>query len=164
MKAIIQRCKGPTIVKFNDVSHSIAGYSLVAFICWEQSDEARSDLVNAEKWIRDRVFGLRVFPDSAGRLNLNLSDFLNSNPSYSTVEAGVLWVSQFTLSSELESGYRPSFTKSMNPTLAQTRWNTFVQECKSETPQGLKSIFGQFGADMSIVLENWGPVTIPLTK
>ena len=116
-----------------------------------------SKLLQKEDWIRSRVQGLRIFPDAKGSMNLSLNDYLVA----SSQSGGILWVSQFTLAAELESGFRPSFTKAMEAVAAKERYDRFIKEIQVDKAK-IKNIFGIFGDDMDLNFCNWGPVTIPL--
>jgi len=161
VKALVQRSLGLTRLLYAGYDRQFEGPGLIVLLGWERRDENKSDLNRAEEWIVERVFGLRVFPDAEGKMNLCLSDYMkvaNAN------EAGILWVSQFTLSATLQSGFRPSFTDAMNPLLAQTRFSHLAEKVtqQSQAYPGVLNFMGQFGADMSLTFTNWGPVTIPL--
>src|SRR2546425_8835125 len=58
-----------------------------------------SDDEDSLAWMADKVLGLRVFGDAAGKMNLALAD----------VHGAVLVVSQFTLYGDVRKGRRPSF-------------------------------------------------------
>jgi D-tyrosyl-tRNA(Tyr) deacylase len=97
----------------------------------------------------DKIVGLRVFEDQAGKMNR------------SVVEAGgsVLLVSQFTLYADVSRGRRPGFTGAAPPSVAEPlveRVADFMRE------RGLTVAAGRFGAHMAVSLVNDGPVTIML--
>jgi D-tyrosyl-tRNA(Tyr) deacylase len=163
MKALIQRVKGPTkiVTQSPDLTETIEdsfdGVGLVALLGWLKSDESRSDLAQAEEWIRSRVTGLRVFPDSDGKMNLSLDDYMKENK----VTGGILWVPQFTLGGTLESGFRPSFTAAMEPIQAQKRFDIWSQQSVAlKSPYA--QILGIFGGHMELSFTNWGPITLML--
>lgn len=163
MKALIQRCRGEVSIETEtpngNVTQSFSGVGLVVLLGWLESDTLNPQLDAAEDWIFSRIEGLRIFEDSQGKMNLSLSDYCAQN----NIEGGILWVSQFTLAAELESGFRPSFTKAMNPTLAKKRFDDFAYKVKKLSTSH-KNIFGEFGATMHLSFTNWGPVTIMLEK
>lgn len=162
MKLIIQRVRGLTRIACRENSQDsykgeFQGAGFVVLMGWMQSDIG-PELDKKEEWLISRVEGLRVFPDVNGRMNLSLPDYLAREPFEG---GGILWVPQFTLGAELESGFRPSFTKAMEPARAQERFEAFVKRTVvNEKPY--RQIFGRFGADMDLSFTNWGPVTIPL--
>ena len=59
-------------------------------------------------WMSDKLAGLRIFSDEAGKMNLSLGD----------VGGGVLVISQFTLYGDVAKGRRPSFGGAARPELA----------------------------------------------
>jgi D-Tyr-tRNAtyr deacylase len=75
-----------------------------------------------------------------------------------------LWVSQFTLAAELESGYRPSYSKAMDSNIARERFRLFCESVKAQAIPGLSMIFGDFGQEMSLRYTNWGPLSILLNR
>lgn len=159
MKALVQRVRGLCEISVNGKDFGgFRGPGLVALLCWERGDELRADLAQAEAWIQSRILGLRVFPDPQGRLNLGLLDYPTQE------QRGILWVSQFSLVAQLESGFRPSFAQAMEPNAARLRWESFSECVKKENPPGIVCLTGEFGADMSLQFTNWGPLTIPLQK
>lgn len=98
--------------------------------------------------LADKCAGLRIFPDSEGKLNLSARDL-----GYSA-----LVVSQFTLYGDTRKGYRPSFIKAAKPPLSVDAYELFLAEMNR---QGLKDVqHGEFGADMQVSLVNEGPCTI----
>ncbi len=163
MKALVQRCKGEVSIEIKNAQGSntqrFSGVGLVVLLGWLESDASNPKLNEAEDWIFSRIEGLRIFEDTQGKMNLSLDDYCAQNK----IEGGVLWVSQFTLAAELESGFRPSFTKAMNPTLAEKRYKDFCYKIKTLSTKH-KNIFGEFGADMQLSFCNWGPVTLMLEK
>lgn len=96
-----------------------------------------------------RCFNYRVFSDAQGKMNLSALD----------VEGTLLFVPQFTLAANTQSGLRPSFSSAAGPTEAK-RWFDYLQQ--AATTQYTNVTFGQFGADMQVTLCNDGPVTFLL--
>ena len=99
----------------------------------------------AEK-LADKVCGLRVFEDDAGKMNLNLEKAGGS----------LLVVSQFTLYADTKSR-RPGFTGAAKPDLAIPLYERFRAACREK---GFPVEHGEFGADMKVSSVNDGPVTI----
>jgi D-aminoacyl-tRNA deacylase len=95
----------------------------------------------------DKVLGLRIFADSAGRTNLALSD----------VGGSILVVSQFTLYADASRGRRPSFMHAAGPQLGERLYESF---CRSLEAAGARVERGRFGADMAVELVNDGPFTV----
>lgn len=99
----------------------------------------------AEK-LADKICGLRVFSDEAGKMNLNLE----------AVGGSLLVVSQFTLYADIKSR-RPGFTKAAKPDVAIPLYEHFMALCRN---RGFAVEHGEFGADMAVSSVNDGPVTI----
>ncbi len=99
--------------------------------------------------LADKVVGLRIFEDEAGKMNL------------SVLEAGgaVLAVSQFTLFGDVRKGKRPSFGQAMEPVRAEVLFEQFCAECRT---RGAHVETGRFRTHMRVLLENDGPVTISI--
>jgi len=100
-------------------------------------------------WLADRVAGLRVFPDAAGKMNLSLLE----------THRAALVVSQFTLYADTRKGRRPSFTQAAPPEVANRLYAHF---CMDMERLGIRVARGVFAADMQVALVNDGPVTLLL--
>jgi len=94
-----------------------------------------------------KLAALRVFQDAHGRMNLSLRD----------INGTMLIISQFTLLGDARKGRRPSFAAAAPPEIALPLYERFVQAVRAE---GIPVQTGEFGADMSVLLENDGPVTL----
>lgn len=105
------------------------------------------DKATAQKLLH-KVLHYRIFPDQAGRMNLNVQQAGGS----------LLVVSQFTLSAATNKGMRPSFTSAATPALAEELYHYF----HTQAAQVLPVQTGEFGADMQVSLCNDGPVTFML--
>jgi D-aminoacyl-tRNA deacylase len=108
----------------------------------------RDDTEADADYILDRVIGLRVFADAAGKMNLSLG----------AVGGAILVVSQFTLFADA-SQRRPSFTGAAPPQEAQRLYQYFLSRARL-TDVSVEQ--GEFGAEMELNLVNNGPVTIIL--
>ena len=93
-----------------------------------------------------KVINLRVFSDRDGKMNLDLK----------TAGGSLLIVPQFTLYADLASR-RPGFTTAAKPDIAIPLYERFISECRAS---GVKAETGVFGAKMSVLSVNDGPVTI----
>jgi D-tyrosyl-tRNA(Tyr) deacylase len=102
-------------------------------------------------WMADKVVGLRLFGDDAGKMNLALSD----------VGGGLLVVSQFTLYGDADKGRRPSFIDAARPEVAGPLYAQFVELLRA---RGVTVATGEFGAMMEVELVNDGPVTLWLER
>ena len=98
--------------------------------------------------IADRICGLRIFEDAAGKMNIAPAD----------AGAELLIVSQFTLWADCRSR-RPGFTAAARPETAVPLYERVVETCRA---RGFHVETGEFGADMQVTSVNDGPVTIIL--
>lgn len=96
----------------------------------------------------DRIAGLRIFEDEAGKMNRNLA----------AVGGAVLLVSQFTLYADTRSR-RPGFTAAARPDVAVPLYEQVIADLRG---RGFHVETGVFGADMAVQSVNDGPVTILL--
>lgn len=110
---------------------------------------AKSDTQSDVDSLSDKVLGLRVFPDSEGKMNRNVLDAGGS----------LLVVSQFTLYGDCRKGRRPSFDQAAAPEQAQALYNYLVEKLRCG-PVPVQT--GVFQAMMEVHLVNQGPVTILL--
>jgi D-aminoacyl-tRNA deacylase len=99
-------------------------------------------------FILDRIIGLRVMDDAAGKLNLALA----------AVDGALLVISQFTLYADT-SQRRPSFIAAAPPDAARRLYDYFLSRARD---RGVRVEVGEFGAHMEVELVNDGPVTIIL--
>jgi D-tyrosyl-tRNA(Tyr) deacylase len=106
----------------------------------KSDDEPRADR------LLERLLGYRVFPDSAGRMNLSLQD----------IGGGLLLVPQFTLAADTKKGTRASFTAAAPPVRGE---QLFAYLAARARRLHLEVQTGRFGADMQVALVNDGPVT-----
>ena len=97
----------------------------------------------------DRIAGLRVFEDDAGKMNLSVKD----------VGGEVLVISQFTLYADVSRGRRPGFSGAAPPSIAEPLVEHVAELLRA---QGLTVATGRFGATMDVEFTNHGPVTIVL--
>lgn len=100
-------------------------------------------------FLEDRIVGMRIFADDAGKMNLSITQ----------VDGAMLVVSQFTLIADTNSGRRPSFTKAAAPDEARRLYEHFLSLART---RDVKVECGEFGATMEVDLVNDGPVTIIL--
>jgi D-tyrosyl-tRNA(Tyr) deacylase len=98
-------------------------------------------------WLADKVVGLRIFEDDAGKMNRSLAE----------VGGAMLVISQFTLYGDCRRGRRPSFTDAAAPELAEQLYNRFVARVRAA---GIQVATGRFREHMQVSLVNDGPVTL----
>ena len=106
----------------------------------------RGDTEQEATRLLERLLGYRVFPDSAGKMNLAISD----------TGGELLLVPQFTLAADTRKGMRPSFTPAAAPADGAQLFEWFVALAEQQHGRVAR---GQFGADMQVALVNDGPVT-----
>lgn len=97
--------------------------------------------------LAEKIVGLRVFEDAAGKMNLALAE----------VGGRLLAVSQFTLLGDVRRGRRPSFSLAMDPGGAEPLFERFVGRARL---LGLEVATGRFRTEMQVSLVNDGPVTL----
>jgi D-tyrosyl-tRNA(Tyr) deacylase len=141
MRACIQRASQAQVTVDGQCCGQI-GRGFVVLLGVGQNDGEQDALLLA-----DKIAGLRVFDDAAGKMNLALAD----------VAGAVLVVSQFTLLADCRKGRRPSFTSAAAPELAEALYERFVAQLKS---LGLPVATGRFRQHMEVALVNDGPVTL----
>lgn len=110
----------------------------------------KGDTEAAADYLADKIAGLRIFEDEAGKMNISVLD----------KRGEVLVVSQFTLYGDVRRGKRPSFDAAARPEEARGLYEYFVSKMRST---GLRCETGEFQAMMQVELVNDGPVTIALS-
>ncbi len=141
MRAVVQRVKRCTVTVDNSVTGSI-DRGILVYLGVE-----KGDTVKDRDYVLRKVTGLRIFPDSDGKMNLSVKD----------TGGGILVVSQFTLCADTRKGNRPSYNNAALPDEAQKLYLSFVSELKS---LGYNPETGVFQASMLVEYINDGPVTI----
>lgn len=108
--------------------------------------------VQARK-MADRVYGLRVFADPDGKMNLGLADLPEAS------EPRILAISNFTLYGDCAKSRRPSFVEAAPYDRGEALFAQFVDALRA---LGVEVETGVFGAMMEVSIENDGPVTLIL--
>lgn len=140
MRAVVTRVSSASVEIGGKTVGEIGRGFLVLLGVAPTDTEAQADK------LADKICGLRVFEDAAGKMNLNLE----------TVGGSLLVVSQFTLYADTKSR-RPGFTGAAKPDVAVPLYERFMAACREK---GFPVEHGQFGADMAVRSVNDGPVTI----
>lgn len=146
MKAVIQRVKSSSVMVENEITGAI-DQGLLVLIGIHQDDTKEQ-----MEWICNKIKKLRIFEDEDGKMNKSVQD----------VGGGILLVSQFTLYANSDKGTRPSFMEAAKPDKAKPMYEDMIEWFKTNTDLDIQT--GEFGAMMSVKLENDGPVTIILEK
>jgi D-tyrosyl-tRNA(Tyr) deacylase len=141
VRAVVQRVKDASVEVDGVVVGSI-DIGLLVLVGAGPNDTEADAIAAANK-----ISGLRIFSDSAGKMNLGLSD----------VGGSMLVVSQFTLAGDVRKGRRPSFVNAARPEIAEPLVSAF---CDAAAATGVRVEQGVFGADMKVSLVNDGPVTL----
>jgi len=145
MRVLLQRVSSASVTIDGQVVGAIdGGYVLLLGV-------THDDTQDKARWLANKVAGLRLFPDSEGKMNLSLFD----------VEGSVLVVSQFTLYGDARKGRRPSFTDAARPEQAEPLVEFFAGQLRQ---RGLRVESGVFGAMMQVNIHNDGPVTLMLER
>ncbi len=178
MKAVVQRVSQAS-VSVNGEATGAIGVGLVVLVAAHRDDTE----ANARK-LADRIWGLRIFNDQSGKMNLSWADScvmfgsdmsalgvspkgdqttsetdtpLSGETPEPQKKAGILCISNFTIYGETSKNRRPSFVESAPYDQAEKLYNSLLNELKQICPN-VQS--GRFGADMQVSLVNEGPVTI----
>jgi D-tyrosyl-tRNA(Tyr) deacylase len=145
MRVILQRVSKASVTIGGRVTGAI-GRGFCLLVGFTHGDrEAEAD------WMAEKVAGLRLFSDAAGKMNLGLDD----------VGGAVLVISQFTLYGDAAKGRRPSFIDAARPEVAIPLYERFLAALRG---RGLEVASGEFGADMLCEIHNDGPVTLILDR
>ena len=141
MRAVVQRVSSARVVVDGETVGEISG-GLLALV-----GATHDDTVEDARAVAAKIAGLRIFADSAQKMNLALAD----------TGGAALVVSQFTLYGDVRKGRRPSFVRAARPEPAQLLVDEVAAELRG---RGISVATGRFGAMMEVSLTNDGPVTI----
>jgi D-aminoacyl-tRNA deacylase len=143
MRAVVQRVSRARVTVGVEVTGEIGLGLLVLLGVGAGDTRAEAD------YIVDKTIGLRIFEDTAGKMNLSVAE----------VSGALLVVSQFTLYGDARKGRRPSFDAAAPPQQARELYEYFVEKVRAA---GLRCETGRFQETMQVELVNDGPVTILL--
>src|SRR5215469_10084358 len=143
MRAVVQRVNRCRVTVDGRTVGEIGAGMLVLLGVAKADNEAAAD------YLAEKIIGLRIFEDDAGKMNLSVLD----------KRGQVLVVSQFTLYGDVRRGKRPSFDAAARPEEARRLYEYFVERIRAA---GLLCQTGEFQAMMDVELVNQGPVTILL--
>ena len=142
MRAVVTRVNSASVTIDGQVRGRIGKGFLVLLGVHQDDGEAEA------LKIADKICGLRVFEDEAGKMNVNPTD----------AGAELLIISQFTLFADCRSR-RPGFSKAARPETAIPLYELVIAECRR---RGFKTDTGEFGAEMFVESVDDGPITIIL--
>jgi D-tyrosyl-tRNA(Tyr) deacylase len=143
MRAVVQRVSSAG-VDVDGARVAGIGRGLLVLVGIEETDEPRD-----RAWLAEKLPGLRIFEDDAGKMNLSVAD----------VKGEILLVPNFTVAGDARKGRRPSFDKAMRPERAEPE---FALLAAAVAGSGVPVRTGIFRATMAVSLVNDGPVTIVL--
>ena len=144
MKILLQRVNRASVTVAGELVGQI-DRGLLLLVGFGRND-TEPDLVRA----RDKIINLRLFSNENNKLDRSLLD----------IGGAILAIPQFTLYGQTRKGRRPDFTDSLDPDLAETHFDSFIQLLHQTTVINVKS--GVFGAEMAVSLVNDGPFTLML--
>lgn len=141
MRAVVQRVSRASVTVDGRVVGEVGAGLAVLLGVGDGDTEADA------KAVADKLAGLRIFADDAGKMNRSVVEH----------GGGVLVISQFTLLGDVRRGRRPSFVHAAAPDVA----DPLVQQVAERLAgYDLPVATGEFGAHMEVDLVNDGPVTI----
>ena len=143
MRAVVQRVKEAR-VEVNESCVSRIDTGLLVYLGVQQTDE----LADVE-YMCDKITGLRIFEDPAGKMNHSIQEDGGS----------LLLVSQFTLYGDCRKGKRPSFSEAAPPEKARMLYELLTAKCRE---RGITVETGIFREMMKVYSINDGPVTVLL--
>jgi len=143
MKAVIQRVTRASVEVEGRTAGAIGEGLLVLLGVAKGDGEADC------RFMVEKLRGLRIFADDAGKMNRSLDE----------VQGAILLVSQFTLLGNTRSGRRPGFDDAAPPEEARRLYEDVLTALKT---QGTVVESGIFAAHMKVELVNDGPVTFIL--
>jgi D-tyrosyl-tRNA(Tyr) deacylase len=141
MRAVIQVVKEAAVSVDGETVGRI-GSGFLVLLAVQANDTPDKPELMAKK-----IADLRILPDAAGKMNLDLA----------TAGGELLIVSQFTLYGDATKGNRPSFIAAASGAKAEPYYEKVVSLLKDK---GFTVATGRFGAMMEVSLVNMGPTTI----
>ncbi|MCC7234190.1 MAG: D-tyrosyl-tRNA(Tyr) deacylase [Bryobacterales bacterium] len=143
MRAVVQRVSRAWVdVEQQRVSEIETGLLVLAGV-------SRTDTEADADYLARKIVGLRVFPNTEGKMDWTLAQAAGS----------LLVVSQFTLWGDVRKGNRPSFDQAAGAEEARRLYEYLVNQLER---MGVEVRTGIFQAHMEVGLVNQGPVTILL--
>lgn len=143
MRACIQRVKQCSVSVDDKLISSIGPGMLI--LLGIRSNDTKSD----GEYLAERCASLRIFEDTAGKMNLSIED----------IKGEVMVVSQFTLYGDTRKGNRPSYIDAAPSHIAEPLYDYFTDKLRKLLGDQRVAI-GVFRAMMDVELVNLGPVTL----
>lgn len=142
MRAVVQRV-AKAAVHIGGAERARIGPGMLVLLGIEVGDTT-TDL----EWLCGKLVRMRIFPDDAGIMNLDITQ----------VDGDLLLVSQFTLHASTAKGNRPSYIRAARPEEAIPLYRQAEVVLVELLGKAIGT--GEFGAHMQVSLVNDGPVTI----
>jgi D-tyrosyl-tRNA(Tyr) deacylase len=140
MRAVIQRVTRASV----EVEGRVVGQIDMGLLVYLSVGRADGD--KDAEFMVEKLKGLRIFADEAGKMNRSIRD----------VGGEILLISNFTLHGDCRKGRRPGFDAAAEPAAAQRLYEKTAQLIAEA---GIKVAKGVFGAYMQVMSVNDGPVT-----
>jgi D-tyrosyl-tRNA(Tyr) deacylase len=140
MRAVVQRVHSAECVVDGETVSKI-GQGLIAFV-GVFDDDTEEDVMK----MANKISGLRVFRDEAGKLSLNAE----------AVNGGVMIISNFVLAGRVTRGFRPDCTHAAKYDEGKRLYDMLADEVGKTLP----TVKGVFGAHMDISVHNDGPINV----
>ncbi len=141
MRAVVQRVHHASVTVSAQVCSSI-GQGLLVYLGVER-DDGEHDVA----YMVDKLRHMRVFEDSAGQMNLDVTQFGGQ----------MLIVSAFTVQADVRRGRRPSFDLAAPTDRAVILYGLV---CEGLRNKGVQIEKGSFGNHMAVDARNDGPICI----
>jgi D-tyrosyl-tRNA(Tyr) deacylase len=131
-------------VKIEDKIISRIGRGLLVYL-----SVGKGDTETDAKFMADKLVNLRIFADSADKMNLSVQD----------INGSIILVSNFTLHGDCRKGRRPGFDAAADPQEAQRLYEKVAELIRASDIPVEKGVFGEHMLVSSI---NDGPVNFML--
>lgn len=141
MRAVIQRVSEASVRVGDECTGQIERGLVVLLGIAGEDTQTDAD------YLSEKIVGLRIFPDEAGKFARSVQE----------VNGAILIVSQFTLYGDCRKGRRPSFSDAAGVDKALPLYEYFVESVKQKN---VPVATGRFQAAMAVQLVNDGPVTL----
>src|SRR5471032_32525 len=110
MRAVVQRVARARVTVDGAVTGKIE-HGLLVYL-----GVGKADAATDRSYVLDKILGLRIFENDAGKFDKSVTD----------VAGSLLVVSQFTLFADVTKGRRPGFDGAMPPKEAEAEYEAFV--------------------------------------
>jgi D-tyrosyl-tRNA(Tyr) deacylase len=143
MRVVVQRVLRAKVEVEGAVAGEI-GQGLLVYLGVGEGDTERD-----AEFIADKLVNLRIFGDSADKMNLSVQD----------VSGDILLISNFTVQGDCRKGRRPGFDGAAEPGVAERLYERVAELVGKSNVRVEK---GVFAAHMHVSSVNDGPVTFLL--